>query len=132
MFKEAVYLAKERFDKLWAEGKFKGIAEVITGDTKQVNRDDIVRRFQKGEVRLLICTIQTAGQGITLHKADTCVFLDRAWSPAENEQAEDRLHRMGQKNAVNVILLTVPGTVDEDVNGTLWRKQEWVNQMLGG
>ena len=57
-------------------------------------------------------TIAAGGVGITLTAASTVVFLDRSWSPAINAQAEDRLHRIGQKDAVQVVDIMARGTVD--------------------
>lgn len=87
-------------------------AEAMTGDTPDELRTDLVRRFQAGLVTDLICTISTGGVGLTLTAADTCIFVERDWTPAVNEQAEDRLHRIGQRSAVTVLVLEATDTVD--------------------
>ena len=56
----------------------------------------------------------TGGLGITLTAADTVIFLERDWTPAINEQAEDRLHRIGQDRNVTVIILQGVDTIDTD------------------
>lgn len=86
----------------------------ITGDVPPEERTDAVMRFQEGEVDVMICTLDAGGVGITLTAADTVIFLERDWTPAINEQAEDRLHRIGQENHVNVIILQATDTVDID------------------
>jgi SNF2 family DNA or RNA helicase len=85
---------------------------ILTGDTAQADRGNMVAAFQRGELRVFTGTIQAGGVGITLTAASTVVFLDRTWSPAINIQAEDRLHRIGQKEAVQVIDIVAKNTVD--------------------
>ena len=103
----------------------------FTGRTKQEDRRGAIAGFQKGERSVFLATTQSGGQSITLTKASTCVFLDRAWSPAMNEQAEDRLHRIGQPNAVEVIVLQSEGTVDLTVEKRLELKKSWVKSIIG-
>lgn len=104
---------------------------VLTGDTKATDRTDMVRRFQAGELRVFASTIQAGGTGLTLTRASTCLFLDRAWSPSANRQAEDRLHRLGQKNAVHIIDLVARNTIDPDRNQKITLKWEWLKEILG-
>src|SRR5690606_24192000 len=100
---------------------------IFTGDTKDSERKEIIRDFQAGDRRVFAGTIQAGGVGITLTAASTVVFLDRGWSPAINEQAEDRLHRIGQKNAVQVIDMMAKGTVDIGRKEMLEQKSEWLH-----
>lgn len=72
----------------------------ITGDTAPEKRAQIVERFQAGLLKGLALTIRAGGVGITLTRASHAVFADSDWTPAGNAQAEDRLHRIGQSNAV--------------------------------
>ena len=104
---------------------------VLTGDTEQALRSQLVSRFQGGGARVFLGTIAAGGVGITLHAASTIVFLDRDWSPALNLQAEDRLHRIGQKNAVQVIDIVARNTVDLGRNQRLELKTTWIRQILG-
>jgi len=103
----------------------------LTGDTPQESRAGLVSKFQRGEARVFIGTIGAGGIGITLHAASTVVFLDRDWSPALNIQAEDRLHRIGQKNAVQVIDIMARNTVDLGRQQRLNMKWEWIRAILG-
>jgi SNF2 family DNA or RNA helicase len=124
-FKQAINLLKARL-------KDKDIpACFITGDTHQELRGGIVKRFQEGGPRVLAGTIATGGVGITLTRASRVVFIDRSWSPAYNLQAEDRLHRIGQKNAVQVIDLIARGTVDLGRHQRLDQKWSWIRSILG-
>jgi SWI/SNF-related matrix-associated actin-dependent regulator 1 of chromatin subfamily A len=69
--------------------------------------------------------------GITLHAASTVIFLDRNWSPALNQQAEDRLHRIGQREAVQVIDIMARDTVDLGRRQMLEQKWDWIRRLLG-
>jgi SNF2 family DNA or RNA helicase len=103
---------------------------ILTGDTKQADRDLAVQKFQAGELRVFLSTIKAGGVGITLTAATICLFLDRAWSPSANRQAEDRLHRLGQKNAVLIITLVAERTIDRKRNDKIAMKWEWLREVL--
>jgi len=94
--------------------KHKITTGMITGNVPPEERTDAVMRFQEGDVDVMICTLDAGGVGITLTAADTVIFLERDWTPAINEQAEDRLHRIGQENHVSVVILQGLDTVDTD------------------
>lgn len=104
---------------------------VLTGDTPQASRGGVVETFQKGEARVFAGTIHAGGEGITLTAASTVIFLDRTWNPSKNKQAEDRLHRIGQKNAVEVIDIIAEDTVDAGRHQQIKLKWTWLKQILG-
>ena len=123
-FAQLVYLAIERFKKA-------GISYgVITGKVSTQSRTDAIEKFQKGDSRVFISTIKSGGAGITLTAASTVVFLDRSWSPADNWQAEDRLHRRGQNNAVHVINIVARDTVDHAIDATLSHKADLIRKII--
>jgi SNF2 family DNA or RNA helicase len=124
-FKKLVRLLESRLQK-------EGVPYVtLTGDTNQNERGRNVVQFQTGRARVFVGTIAAGGVGITLHAASTVVFLDRSWSPALNGQAEDRLHRIGQKSAVQVIDLMAKDTVDLGRHQRLEVKLDWIRRLLG-
>jgi len=104
---------------------------VLTGDTAQADRDNVVAKFQAGRARAFLGTIHAGGEGITLTSADTVIFLDRTWNPSRNRQAEDRLHRIGQRNAVQVIDIVARDTVDGGRLQQLDLKWSWLKELLG-
>jgi SNF2 family DNA or RNA helicase len=117
-------LAKRLDDKGWSYG-------ILTGDTPQLMRDQYVRDFQAGKLKYFIGTIKAGGVGITLHASSTTVFIDRMWNPSTNTQAEDREHRIGQKNAVEIIDIVARGTVDLEKARKLVLKGKWLKMLLG-
>ena len=95
---------------------------VITGKVK--NRQEQVDKFMTDNTcKVCVCTIAAAGVGLTLTKADTCIFLDEPYTSADKEQAEDRCHRIGQNSTVNVITLMCKGTIDEWIHKIVEKKK---------
>jgi SNF2 family DNA or RNA helicase len=110
----------------------KGISvRPYTGSVPQNDRTRSVQDFQRGEVQVLAGTIAAGGEGITLHRASTVIFLDRMWNPTRNRQAEDRLHRIGQKNAVQVIDIMAKNTVDLGRHQRIASKWSALEMILG-
>lgn len=87
----------------------------ITGDTTPAERTQIEEAFQAGKLRGVAGTIAAAGVAITLTRAAAALFIDPAWTPALNAQAEDRIYRIGQARPVTVTYLRVAHAVDEAV-----------------
>lgn len=114
-------------------GQFASICTSLDGDTPPLQRNACVQRFQQDpECRLFLGNIKAAGVGITLHAASNVVFLELPWTPGEVVQAEDRLHRIGQSEAVNVWFLLAQGTIDEDMHALLDAKLDTVSGVLDG
>ena len=123
--KQAVALANARFDKAGIE------AVTITGDISDSQRTLNIKKHQRGEAQVLVATIRAGGVGINLQHCDIMVFLDRDWSPAKNKQAEDRLHRIGQKNTVHIIDIVARNTVDQRKDDVLQKKWSWIRATVG-
>jgi SNF2 family DNA or RNA helicase len=100
---------------------------MMNDNVKQQGLDD----FQAGKLDVFAGTIKAGGEGIDLTVSSTVVFMDRSWSPFRNRQAEDRLHRLGQKNAVEVVDMYATHTVDSKVRTTNINKWSVLKQMLG-
>jgi len=99
---------------------------VITGDTKIEDRARLVKEFQEDDsIKLALGTTQCMGEGITLTSASNVIMTDRWWSPAVNTQAEDRLHRIGAKSAVMVILPVIEDSIDESFDKVLEGKKKF-------
>jgi len=104
---------------------------ILTGDVPMGDRDAVVQDFEAGRTRVFAGTIAAGGTGITLTRASTVVFLDRAWNTSANRQAEDRLHRIGQRKAVQVIDIVARNTVDLGRLQRLQLKWSWIARILG-
>lgn len=105
----------------------------FTGDDHPRMRALHKREFIDGTRRVLLGTIASGGVGVDglQHASSNVIFLDRAWSPAINEQAEDRLHRGGQRSVVNVIDVLARHTVDFQRLDRIEMKKAWIKKMLG-
>jgi len=99
---------------------------LIVGSVSQKKRLETVNDFQKGKIRVLLCNIISAGVGLNLSQADIVIFADRAWSPADNQQAEDRFLPVDETNVKPkvVIDLVMEKTIDEKVLKLLSKKQD--------
>lgn len=104
---------------------------IFTGDTSQVDRASIIKAFQNGDLSVFAGTIQAGGEGITLTAASTVIFLDRAWSPAKNRQAEDRCHRFGQKYPVQIIDIIAENTIDAGRISKIEMNWQFIKALLG-
>ena len=95
-------------------------------------REAAVRAFQAGESQLLVCATRVGGQGITLTHASNVAFLDLEWTPALHDQAEDRCHRIGQRDAVCAWYLLAAQTIDETMLELVERKRRVVDAVTDG
>lgn len=103
----------------------------ITGKTNSDHIVPLSQQFQNDpDIQVAIGTHKVMGQGIDLYAAQDVILADRWWTPAANNQAVDRLHRIGQKNAVQVITLSNDGSVDQVLDGVIERKAAESDLML--
>jgi len=89
-----------------------------------------VQKFQKNRVPVFIGS-KAAKEGLTLHAARHLVFVERYWTPAEEEQAEDRIRRIGQTFRTKIWFVTVDGTVDNRIDQIIDRKRHIVRNAIG-
>lgn len=111
-------------EQLYAKYKDKAVM-LYGGMSNKV--DDIVNQFVNDDkIKLFIGSLQAAAVGIDgLQKVcDQLAFIEFAWTPAINSHAEDRLHRIGQFNAVNIYYLLAENTIEEYVYTKVIEKQE--------
>lgn len=109
--------------------KLKQVA--IYGDIKKEDRGDIVKQFQEDpKTVLFIGQIDTAGTGITLTAADTCVYYSKNFNYATYSQSLSRIHRIGQRNCCTYIDLEIEGTIDELISKALSRKEDMAKTVV--
>lgn len=119
--------------KLIGEKLSKFNVDYISGDVSSKNRQEIVDNFQAGKIDVLICNTIAAKEGITLTKADTVLFIEREWVPTDEEQAEDRVYRIGQESDnVHAVYLSCVGTIDEHFDRVVEAKRQVVKAVLDG
>ena len=87
----------------------------ITGDVSVQDRVSICERFNNGEGEVILVSLKAGGTGINLTGADTVIHYDPWWNPAVTDQATDRVYRIGQTRAVQVIKLASHGTIEEKI-----------------
>ena len=105
----------------------------ILGADSSLKRQQAVDAFQDEDgPQLIICSLKAASQGITLTRASNVAFLELDWTPARHDQAEDRLHRIGQDSAVTAWYLLAPDTIDETMAELLQRKRSVINAVTDG
>ena len=102
----------------------------IIGGQSDNTRQDQIDKFQKGESKLMIAGIRAGNVGINLTRAKYVIFAELDWSPAIHRQAEDRLHRIGQKNTVFAYYLIGNGTLDDHVASILVDKSYEIDAIM--
>ena len=112
--------------------RFPKALHILGSDTSH-QRQYAVDAFQDPEgPQLIVCSLKAASQGITLTRASNVAFLELDWTPARHDQAEDRLHRIGQDSAVTAWYLLAPDTIDETMAELLERKRSLIDAVTDG
>lgn len=114
-------------DKLTAAG-IKTVR--VDGTMSQSARQESIDSFQNGDAQVFIGSIRACSEGITLTASSTVYFGEMDWTPAKMMQCEDRCHRIGQKNSVNVINVVVENTIDDYIASTLANKRVVIGKLL--
>lgn len=114
--------------------KYGDAAVMIYGDMNKAERQASVDALESGTAKIGLFSLKAAGMGIDglQHAIDTVVFLDLDWIIATHEQAEDRTHRIGQKNKVQVYYVVCGDTIDEHMREILKEKQLIADQIVDG
>lgn len=103
--------------------------EYLDGKTK--DRQDRVDRFQQDESKkLFLISLKAGGEGLNLTGADYVFIMDPWWNPADERQAMDRTHRIGQKENVFVYRFVTPGSVEEKILRLQDRKRELAEKLV--
>lgn len=105
----------------------------IDGSVPPGKRHQLVSKYQSNEeCKIALLSLTASSQGVTLTASSTVVFAELNWTPGVMEQAEDRVHRIGQKNAVTVYYLYADNTLDPLIYGLVRAKNAVVAQALNG
>jgi superfamily II DNA or RNA helicase len=102
---------------------------LLTGNTR--DRGRVVRRFNSGQHEpVLLASLLAGGIGIDLTGASVVIHYDRWWNPAKEDQATDRVHRIGQRRFVQVFKLIVRGTIEENIDLLIQRKRDLMETVV--
>ncbi len=102
-------------------------------DGSSKNRLDIVNRFNADEnLPIFLVSLKAGGSGLNLVGADTVVHYDMWWNPAVENQATDRVHRIGQNQAVSSYKLVTLNTIEEKILQLQERKKGLVQKVVSG
>ena len=122
-YKDSLYKLKKHYGE---------IAGLHTGDQSVEERSIIVKKFQdlNSNVKIFLGSIQTANYGLTLTAASKLFIITLPYSVGEYDQVSDRLHRIGQKNAVNIYPLIFKDTIDDYVYSAIESKRSEIVKVL--
>lgn len=113
------------------EAKFPGLQLwELTGQT--LDREKPVESFQTASgAGIMLVSLRAGGTGITLHAADYVFLLDPWWNPAVEDQAIDRVHRLGQDRTVFVYRMIAVGTIEERIQRLKAEKRTLFDRVVG-
>lgn len=114
---------------LLAKNLLKLKPEIINGGVREDERTRIEDAFQTGSCKLVIGNIDAMNLGLTLTKATRVIFVEYSWTPALNEQAEDRANRIGSMWSVYCQYIVLPGSIDEDILTSNIIKQQRIERI---
>ena len=106
-------------------------SEFLHGGVPVPRREEMVARFQAGEVPVFLLSLKAGGTGLTLTRATHVLHYDRWWNPAVEDQATDRAYRIGQDHPVQVHRLIAEGTLEDRIAALLETKRELADAVIG-
>ena len=114
-------------------GKFLNALDVgfvtLTGASRK--RGEIIARFNNDlDCRLYVGSLRAGGQGIDLVAASVVIHYDRWWNAAKEDQATDRVHRIGQKRGVHVFKMVTEGTLEEKISAIIEKKRNLMESVV--
>jgi SWI/SNF-related matrix-associated actin-dependent regulator of chromatin subfamily A-like protein 1 len=124
-FTKAVHLLGEKL----AKRKIKFYT--ITGEVKAEKRDKIVESFKNDKEKcVLIGGIRAMSEGINMDECDHIIFADKSWTPLDNEQFMDRIHRMTSTRTKSYYHIIVRDSISADREAVLQEKTEMIDEVL--
>lgn len=122
--KEVVHAIKDEIKKHCG-------VSVITGETNQAYRADIISKFQSGENKVFIGNLAACQEGIDLSASDTVVFVEATWQTSALLQASSRVENINKAGCAPLIyLLTIARSLDHTILKKVLQKQNIVNQII--
>ncbi len=105
----------------------------LHGGTMMKQRERMITDFQNpaSNARLFLLSLKAGGFGLNLTKANHVFHFDRWWNPAVENQATDRVHRIGQTRQVQVHKFVCIGTIEDRIDQLLTEKAALADQIVG-
>ena len=105
----------------------------LYGATRKIKREEMVDRFQLDPQGppIMILSLKAGGTGLNLTRANHVFHFDRWWNPAVENQATDRVFRIGQTRNVQVHKFVCTGTLEEKIHDLIESKKELAEQVVG-
>ncbi len=107
-------------------------AVYLDGSCSKFHRQNAVDEFQTNDkIKVFVGNLKAAGVGITLTSAEAVIMNDLSFVPAEHSQAEDRSHRIGQKNSTSVYYPLFENSIEGAIYDILNRKKKIISTVMG-
>jgi SNF2 family DNA or RNA helicase len=144
LFKELLIEARNSKQKVVVFSQYLGMLEIlrlhleeekigyagIQGNTR--DRKEQIEKFKEDpQCEVFLASLQAAGVGIDLVSASIVIHYDRWWNPAKENQATDRVHRIGQTRGVQVFKLVSKDTIEEHIHDMILKKLELAQSIVG-
>ncbi len=105
---------------------------ILTGDTPAEKRFELVEQFNTTEsIKVFLISLKAGGTGLNLTSADTVIHYDPWWNLSAENQASDRVHRIGQKRNVQILKVIVKDSVEEKILNLQRKKKDLFNMVIG-
>ena len=122
------YLKMIKIIEKYLQGINVGFA-TLTGSSR--NRGEIVDRFKEDpNCKIFLGSLKAGGIGIDLVSASVVIHYDRWWNAAKEDQATDRVHRIGQVRGVQVFKLVTLGTLEEKISAIIEKKRNLMDSVV--
>ncbi len=104
----------------------------LTGSTKTKDRMKMVNEFNENDVSVFLISLKAGGTGLNLTGADIVIHYDPWWNLSAENQASDRVYRIGQRNNVQIYKLIVKDTIEEKIRILQQKKADLLETAVGG
>ena len=143
LFKELLSEGVESGQKLVVYSQFRGMIRIMEKHLKELgvgfvtltgasrNRGALIARFNEDpDCRIFVGSLKAGGTGIDLVAASVVIHYDRWWNAAREDQATDRVHRIGQRRGVQVFKLVTTGTLEEKISAIIEKKKNLMEAIV--
>jgi len=104
----------------------------IYGEDDIPSRESNIKKFKSPDIDILLASSKVASEGLNLTEANNVIFLNRWWNPSSNNQARDRVNRLGQEKIVKIYNIFCSDTIEERVGEILKEKTELYDKIVNG